>query len=44
MIRHLNDHLRNLEVDMNNNSNISGEHVGRQGLHLNARGCIVTKC
>ena len=36
-IRHLNELLRNLDIDIVDNGNISGEHVGRKGHHLNAR-------
>ena len=28
-IRHLNEHLKNLEIDIIDNGNISGENVGR---------------
>ena len=36
--RHLNEHLRNLEIDIINNSNISGEHVGRKGRPFECKG------
>ena len=38
-VKHLNQHLRSLELDFLDNNNIGEECLGRKGLHLNEHGC-----
>ena len=38
-VKHLNNHLRSLEVDVIDNENINKDCLGKKGLHLNDQGC-----
>ena len=38
LIRNVNKHLENLELESIDNSNINAEHLGLKSLHLNPKG------
>ena len=37
-IKHLCDHILTLKLDIVDNSNICGAHLGKRGLHMNGKG------